>query len=108
MQSTWVNGCRSCPRLSVVCVPATSWHHHGSLGMQVRQRVNALSQAFQRRSDERVTSTVAHKLAAGTFALQQALGSGRPYEAEVRSMSCRAWRTAVQQAARRTECAHPH
>ena len=51
---------------------------------QVRERVNALSEAFQRRSDERVTSTVAHKLAAGTFALQQALSSGRPYEGEVR------------------------
>ena len=50
---------------------------------QVRQRVNALAEAFQRRSDERVTSTVAHKLAAGTFALQEALSSGRPYEAEV-------------------------
>ena len=51
--------------------------------VQVRERVNALSEAFQRRSDERVTSTVAHKLAAGTFALQQALSSGRPYEGEV-------------------------
>ena len=54
---------------------------------QVRVRVDALSQAFQQRSDERVTSTVAHKLAAGTFALQEALGSGRPYEAEVTSLA---------------------
>lgn len=37
---------------------------------QVRTKVNALSEAFHRRSDERVTSTTAHKLAAGTFALQ--------------------------------------
>ncbi len=50
---------------------------------KVRIRVDALSNAFLKRSVERRTSHLAHKLALGAFALESALAEGRPFEAEL-------------------------
>lgn len=54
---------------------------------QVRAQVNALGQAFRRRSDEQQISTSAHHLASGSFALAEALARGRPYMAEVNALA---------------------
>lgn len=58
--------------------------------MQVRAQVNALGQAFHKRSNERLISTSAHRLASGTFALHEALARGQPYlqEVEALAMGC--------------------
>jgi cation transport ATPase len=46
---------------------------------QVRVKLNALSQAFSRRSEEQKDSTQAHLLSLGTFALENALVQGLPF-----------------------------
>ena len=54
---------------------------------QVREQVNALGSAFHQRSDERLISTSAHRIAAGTFALAEALARGQPYLGEVETLA---------------------
>ena len=49
-------------------------------------KLNALSQAFGRRSQEQATSHMVHKLSLGTFALESALERGSPFAAEARSL----------------------
>ncbi|KAI3424210.1 hypothetical protein D9Q98_009566 [Chlorella vulgaris] len=44
----------------------------------VREQLNALERAFQRRSSERRSSHSAHQLATGVFALRSALAAGQP------------------------------
>ncbi|KAK9904932.1 hypothetical protein WJX75_005876 [Coccomyxa subellipsoidea] len=57
---------------------------------ELRTRVNALGQAFSRRSDEQRDSTRAHQVSLGAFALEDALAHGRPYAAaaSLLSQSC--------------------
>ena len=52
--------------------------------------MNALGQAFSRRSDEQRDSTRAHQVSLGAFALEDALAHGRPYAAaaSLLSQSC--------------------
>lgn len=46
---------------------------------QVRSKLNALSKAFNRRSEEQRDSAQAHQLSLGTFALENALKHGAPF-----------------------------
>ena len=59
-------------------------------GRQLRTRVNALGQAFTRRSDEQRDSTRAHQVSLGAFALENALARGQPYgqAASLLAQSC--------------------
>lgn len=53
--------------------------------------MNALGQAFSRRSDEQRDSTRAHQVSLGAFALENALARGQPYAqaASLLAQSCR-------------------
>lgn len=54
-------------------------HVHAVCSVQLRFKVNALGQAFTRRSDEQRDSMRAHQISLGAFALQNALAHGKPY-----------------------------
>lgn len=51
---------------------------HELLYIQVRIKLNSLTQAFNHRSDQQATSHSVHKLMLGVFALSNALDEGLP------------------------------
>jgi len=54
--------------------------------VQVRMKLNSLSTAFGRRSEEQASSHTVHNLSLGTFALENALQEGLPLDAGARAL----------------------